>query len=260
MPPRHWARAAALLGLASVTGALTCAAAGADPDAPGAIPLSALGTASVLALLALGFGSLRRAPLRAALGLERSAVSGATLLVLVVGTLCLSQMLDSLIDLTGAGRGGVLEELEQSLAGARRAPLLVAMVGIGLAPGVGEELFFRGFVQRALVARLGGAGAVLAASCLFGAAHGDLVHAAAAAVLGLYLGTVALLAASTRAAMACHVANNAVAVLASAWQLDWPNAVELPVAVASGAVAALAMGYALRQTPAPSAPRQIDRL
>ncbi len=97
----------------------------------------------------------------------------------------------------------------------------------------------------------------LAAACLFGAAHGDPVHAAAAAVLGLYLGTVALLAASTRAAVACHVVNNTVAVLASAWQLDWPMALEGPVAVASGAAAALAMAYALRQTPAP--PRQIER-
>ncbi len=257
MPPRHWARASALLSIAAATGALTCATVGV-PDAPAALSLSALGTALFLSLLAFGFGSLRRAPLRAALGLGRSSLGGVTVLVLVAGTLCLSQMLDSIIQLVGADQGGVLQELEASLAGARGTPLLLALVGIGLAPGLGEELFFRGLIQRGLLARLGGAGAVVAAALLFGAAHGDPVHAAAASVLGLYLGAVALLAASTRAAAVCHVVNNCAAVLTAAWELDWPSAAHLPVAVVSGAAAALALQYALRRVAEASPARPID--
>ncbi len=250
MPLRHWARSAALLGLAAVTGVLTCSVADAGSDAPEWISLSALGTAAFLLLLALALASLRRLPLRAALGLGRSALPGTTLLALLAGTLCLSQMLDAILELTGASQGSVIQELEGFLAGARGQPLVIAVVCIGLAPGVGEELFFRGFLQRALWARFGGAGAVLAAALLFGAAHGHPTHAASAAVLGLYLGAVAWLAASTRAAMACHIANNVAAVLTSAWELEWSAAMELPVALASGAGAALALHYAFRRAAA----------
>ena len=165
----------------------------------------------------------------------------------MAGTLCLSQMLDAIIELTGASQGSVIDELENFLAGARGRPLLTAAICTGLGPGIGEELFFRGYLQRVLWARLGGAGAVLAAALLFGAAHGDPTHAASATVLGLYLGAVAWLAASTRAAMACHVANNVAAVLTSAWGLEWSGAMELPVALASAAGAALALHYAFRR-------------
>ncbi len=46
--------------------------------------------------------------------------------------------------------------------------------------------------------------------------HGDPVHGASAAILGLYLGTVVVLAGSVRAAILCHTVNNLVAVTTAA--------------------------------------------
>ena len=90
------------------------------------------------------------------------------------------------------------------------------MLGLGVAPGVAEELLCRGLVQKGLVPRLGPAGAILTGATVFGVLHMELVHGALAAVLGLYLGIAAYLAGSIRTAIACHVVNNLAAVAISA--------------------------------------------
>jgi hypothetical protein len=91
-------------------------------------------------------------------------------------------------------------------------PWLV-LLAIGLAPALGEELLFRGFLLRWLGTHLPGPAAVLGSAALFGAAHLDPVHGVAAFLLGAYLGAVAWRAGSVRAPMLCHAANNTLAVL-----------------------------------------------
>jgi len=49
-------------------------------------------------------------------------------------------------------------------------------VAMAAAPGVTEELFFRGFVQVRLVERLGGLAGIAVTALLFGLLHFDLVQ------------------------------------------------------------------------------------
>ncbi len=242
---RRWLQAAALLVVGA--GAVTCSAVGHSSEAARQVSFSALGTSVVLAVLAFAFASLRRVSLSEGLGLAPSRVSRRTLCALVAGTLCLSQMLDSGIELTGAREGSVLEDLDAALTGARGASFLLFLIAIGIVPGIAEELFFRGFLQRALLARIRPAAAVSATALLFGLAHIDPVHAAAAAVLGLYLGVVSHLSGSTRAAIACHAANNLISVGTTAWGVQWPPALLLATVLVGGAGAAIALRTSLRE-------------
>jgi membrane protease YdiL (CAAX protease family) len=116
---------------------------------------------------------------------------------------------------------------------------------VGLAPGIAEELLCRGLVQRWLEPRLGGALAVLAGGLFFGALHVDPVHAGLAAVLGVYLGAIALRTGSVRAPIACHVLNNTVAVVSAA-RLPEEVLGGVAGAVSGFAVAALCLWRATR--------------
>ena len=176
-----------------------------------------LGFELFLGLLAVAGAALSAAPVRERLGLRAGRLSGGLLVLVVFGTVALSHALDAVIDLAQLGEHGPLAEIEAALAGIRGRALWLALLGIGLAPGIGEELLCRGLVQRGLAPRLGAPAAVVLAALLFGALHLDPVHAGFAAALGLYLGILCHLAGSVRAAIACHAANNLCAVVISAF-------------------------------------------
>jgi len=214
-------------------------------------------TAGLLAMLAFGVTALPGAAAREGprgwarrLGLGPGRLSAGAVAILAAGTLALSQSLEAAIDLAGLGGQGALAAFERALVGVRGPLLGAAVLGLGLAPPVGEELFFRGLVQRGLERRLEGRSwaapvAVGVAAVLFGAAHLDPIHAGAAVVLGLYLGSVAWVAGSVRASIACHTANNLVAVVGSAFA--WNPVESSPVVVAGGlAGAGAALLVALR--------------
>lgn len=101
--------------------------------------------------------------------------------------------------------GGLLEQLSlQSVA--------FLVVVIAVFPGIAEEVFFRGFLGRGLVARHGLVLGTLLASLLFGLAHVDPVHACGTFVLGVGLQAVFLSTRSLSAAILLHSLNNALAV------------------------------------------------
>jgi membrane protease YdiL (CAAX protease family) len=180
------------------------------------VAAESLGIEIFLGLLALAGAMLSRLPARDRLGLQPGRLDAARLGLLVVGTLALSHALDGVIELSGLREQSALAHLDSTLAGIEGRPLALALLGIGLAPGIGEELFCRGWVQRGIELRGRPVAGVLLASLLFGVLHVDPVHAAFASVLGLYLGLAALLAASTRAPIACHAVNNLLAVSVAA--------------------------------------------
>jgi membrane protease YdiL (CAAX protease family) len=217
MSPHRLALALVLGCLAVVAGLGTCALA---PEGPASQPfelaVSSLGLEIFLALAALAGGLLSRRSLAARLGLEPSRISGACLVLLVLGTLGLSNGLDGLLELSGLRERSALVEFDTALAGAAGSAFWLALLGIGLAPGVGEELLCRGLVQKGIEPALGPGRAVVVAALAFGILHGDLVHGASAAILGLYLGTVVVLAGSVRASILCHTVNNLVAVTTAA--------------------------------------------
>ncbi len=86
---------------------------------------------------------------------------------------------------------------------------LITVVG---APIV-EELFFRGFVQRAAVARLGRIVGVVLASVLFGLTHFQLLQLPALIVFGLVLGLLADRTGRLGPSIVTHMAFNATTVV-----------------------------------------------
>jgi hypothetical protein len=135
---------------------------------------------------------------------------------MIVGTLALSQALESLTHLLGVGPGANLDWIARTLAGAGPVGLLLAVLVIGGLAPVGEELFFRGFMLTRLRQVWSPGPAVLLTALAFGVIHGEWVHGVLATGLGLYLGLVAERSTSVIPAVICHVANNTVSVLLSA--------------------------------------------
>ena len=90
----------------------------------------------------------------------------------------------------------------------------LVFVAACLFPGVGEELYFRGFLSRGLIAHHGPWLGTLIASFYFGAIHLHPIQACGAFALGLALQFVFLTTRSLWGAIILHTANNAVAFLA----------------------------------------------
>lgn len=80
-----------------------------------------------------------------------------------------------------------------------------------LFPGLGEELFFRGFLSRGLVAHHGPWLGALITAFYFGAIHLHPIQACGAFTLGLFLQFVFLTTRSLWGAVLLHTANNALA-------------------------------------------------
>jgi membrane protease YdiL (CAAX protease family) len=216
-----------------------------------ALMLTAAATQTVLALVALGGASLNEKPLAQRLGLGRSDAGLATTLLLVVGFLGTSQALESLLQLVHLRESGTLAHLDAALAGVRGRELAIAVFLLGVAPGLCEELFARGWIQRGLVPYLGPRAAVLIAAAVFGALHADRVHSFAAFVLGLYLGAVVELTRSLRVSILCHLANNLVWVMTAAYIAAPLRAAGSPggqvaVLVCGACAGVLGLGVALR--------------
>jgi membrane protease YdiL (CAAX protease family) len=94
-------------------------------------------------------------------------------------------------------------------------PWTVGVLVIGLGPGIGEELWCRGFLGNGLVGRHGYLAGVLFTSFFFGLIHVDPPHAAIAMLLGIVLHFVYLTTRSLWAPMLLHFLNNSLAVVAS---------------------------------------------
>jgi len=217
--------------------AASLAFAGAVAPPLGTLPgllLSAVCTSLGLAFLALAGASLSACGPARRLGWVASGLPPRVLAGLVLGMLALSQLAEWVIELAGLGGQGTLGEFDRIVSAARGAPLGAAVLGFALLPGVCEELALRGWLQRGLEPRLGGAAAVVLGAAAFGVLHADPVHASGAFVLGLYLGTVAWWAGSIRPAVLCHVVNNGVATAGAAAE---PGAPVTGVLLAAGLVA-----------------------
>ncbi|MEX2026115.1 MAG: CPBP family intramembrane glutamic endopeptidase, partial [Pirellulaceae bacterium] len=105
-----------------------------------------------------------------------------------------------------------LAPLEGMLKG---APLWQAVLLIGLAPAICEELAFRGFILGGL-RRIGHKWVAIAlASAFFGIAHGLLQQSLSAFVVGLIIGYVAVKSNSIWPAMIFHLVHNSLMVVLS---------------------------------------------
>jgi membrane protease YdiL (CAAX protease family) len=143
-------------------------------------------------------------------------------------------------------------DLEETVALFGKWPLALGVLVIGLGPGIAEELWFRGFFGRGLVARYGVVGGVLLTSLLFGLIHMEPRQVVTASVLGILLHLSYLATRSLLVPILLHFANNSLSILAlhSPWfrAIDMP-AEQIPWHVYALAVVLLAaVGWALFQS------------
>lgn len=96
-----------------------------------------------------------------------------------------------------------------------RQPLAIVIVVGCVLPGVAEEIYFRGFLGRGLVARHGVAIGTLVTAVLFGVIHIEPRQASSAVALGVALQLVYLSTKSLWAPILLHAANNTLAFTSS---------------------------------------------
>ena len=206
-------KAAALLVLGVCLGTGTCGLAESLADSSlEQLVISTFGIELFLGFAALGFAVLTWEPVATRLGLERGRLPVSLVLLAALGTVGLSHAIDSALSMSGLRGESVLAELDAILHGAGGKALLLAIFGLGIAPGVSEELLCRGLLQRGLVRRFGALAGIGIGALAFGAMHLEWIQGTAAALLGLYLGTVAFFAGSIRPAIFCHCCNNLAAL------------------------------------------------
>jgi membrane protease YdiL (CAAX protease family) len=206
----------------------------------------------VLAGVALGAAYLSPVPLVRRLRLGKPRLPWYGYPIVCVGSLALGYSAGVLIELLGLGDQGALHEFEQAISGMRGYVLAVASAVVGVAPGFGEELMFRGYIQTRLAQRWPRLLAILVTSLLFALLHMDPVQSTFALTMGLWLGEVADRTGSIWPAVVGHAFNNAAATLAGALL---PTNINTGYALAvSLSVFAVCLAYLLSRKVVPADP------
>jgi membrane protease YdiL (CAAX protease family) len=109
-----------------------------------------------------------------------------------------------------------------------------------IVPAVCEEIFFRGFFQTSLTARLGAAKAILITAVVFAIMHGNFYYVHLYMLLGLIFGWVYAVTGSLWAPIICHIVNNSWTYFNNIWGFKLPL-IDAPiyvnaVIVAGGAI------------------------
>jgi membrane protease YdiL (CAAX protease family) len=145
------------------------------------------------------------------------------------------------------------EEEEKALSS---SSLVFVFITVCLLPALGEELFFRGYLGRALVARHGPVLGAIFASVVFGLSHGSVDHMIGAALTGVGLHGIYLATRSFWAPVLLHALNNLWAHASISLRLTSRAIMNrshpapfLPILVALAAsLVVAALGWAIYQT------------
>lgn len=148
---------------------------------------------------------------RLRLGPTRATTAGGV--AAVAGMAGLSLACGATVELLAIGHGGVMESIASALHSSSPLRGVLALLAIGVAPGVAEEGFFRGLLQTRLAARWGRWPAVVASAAAFGLFHIDPVQGSLAFLAGVFLGWVADRFGGIRPTILAHALNNAMFVL-----------------------------------------------
>jgi membrane protease YdiL (CAAX protease family) len=106
-----------------------------------------------------------------------------------------------------------LSGMEEMIEVFTKWPWAFAVLVIGLGPGIGEELWCRGFLGRGLIGNYGVVVGIVATSFFFGLIHLDPCQGTMAMVIGLWLHFVYLTTRSLLLPMILHTLNNSLAVI-----------------------------------------------
>jgi membrane protease YdiL (CAAX protease family) len=130
--------------------------------------------------------------------------------------------------------------MEEIVASSTGLGFVAVLLCAGLFAGVGEELFFRGFLQTRLRQRWGVWPAICVTALAFGILHYDPVHSVMAFGMGVFLGWLVERTGSIRPAIAAHVLNNTAWILA-AGSYGEPTAFGMELAILAGSLVVLAI-------------------
>lgn len=191
---------------------------------PESLVLNSFLSSSVFILVPLGAVFLRRTTVKERLRARRAPALWTG--VFVIGLLCLSTGIDSAYALLGLSDMGTIGLVTSGIEEASRLTISLAVITIGLGAGIGEELFFRGFMQTRLRERWGPWPAIGVTAAAFGIVHLDPFHVIFAFVVGLALGWITEVTGSILPAIIAHVVNNSLWVV-MAWAMPEP----LPIPV-----------------------------
>lgn len=118
---------------------------------------------------------------------------------------------------------GISQELKDAIqkkaAELNTLPLPLVLIALGVVPALAEELFFRGYLFRALAERWGGKGTIVATAIAFGAFHAigisgvTLERLLPSLLMGLALGLIAWQSGSVWPGVVLHALNNSVLLL-----------------------------------------------
>jgi membrane protease YdiL (CAAX protease family) len=165
----------------------------------------------VLASVSLLGARLSPTSTAARLRLGPSRSGNGPLAVLAVGIVSTSFATGALTSVLDLQRDGILEKISDAIRNSSGARLALAFALIGFVGPIGEELFFRGYLQTRFRERWGVWPAILITAAAFGLFHMDLAQGIAAATLGVYMGWAVERTGSIRPAIVAHIANNVVA-------------------------------------------------
>jgi membrane protease YdiL (CAAX protease family) len=174
-----------------------------------------------LAFLVVSLASAAMSPMgikhRLQAGKSRLPIWGY--LILPAGMFAIGMLSDAAVKILHIEVGGTLQMLDKTFSELSGSQLALSLFIAAVAPGVAEELLFRGYIQSRLTARWGAIVSILISALLFGLAHFDKLQSPMTFVMGLYLGLIAYRSGSIRPTMWCHAINNGGAVL-----LAWGSA------------------------------------
>ncbi len=168
------------------------------------------------AVVAIGAAALSREPILDRLGLRRGRLPIWSWPLFFLGTPVIALISSQLISLFVTKPSEQVKMFEQMFQYHSAGSFLLLLGLVSLLPGLVEEMLFRGFMQRRLLARLPAVTSIGICSVFFAAAHMDPTHAAAVLPLGIWLGIVAWRADSIWPSIFAHIGNNAYAIIISA--------------------------------------------
>ncbi|MAG29523.1 MAG: hypothetical protein CL908_01360 [Deltaproteobacteria bacterium] len=161
----------------------------------------------------------------------------------VLGLVGASHLLENVARLLPGYAESRISELLAQAAATSGAPRLTLLVSSALIGPMFEELVFRGVLFELLRRWRGPGAAIVGSALLFGAAHLDTHQSGVAALLGLQLGALRHVHGLSWAIIA-HVANNGLALGASAFALPAGLSASPTARLASIAAALCLTGFA----------------
>lgn len=153
-------------------------------------------------------------PWRERLAIRRSTLTPIAQLVVAAGATGLSTGVGVLTFLLGM-QSESTQDLNQIIVQAPPAWWGLGFLAVVIMAPVCEEIFFRGYMQSRLSARLGPVWAILITSTFFGFMHLYPIHSVQTFFLGIVLGYIAWRSGSIVPAIVAHFVNNLFAYLAA---------------------------------------------